>query len=387
MVEKKFCSGCTACINICPVDCISMEKGLDGFLYPKPDNLKCIKCKKCEHVCPQLKKIRFQDQQEFFAAYNLDLSVREKSTSGGIFYLIAKNFIERGGIVYGAAYMEDFDVSHICVESLDGLKRLQGAKYVQSTLGKIYTDVKKRLLEDRLVLFTGTPCQIAGLSSFLETEYDNLYTIDLVCHGVPSADTWHKYIKYRKDEDKQKEQAVDINMRSKQSGWSHYNYSIVFHYKNEKSYIAKSADDPYMRAYVSNLIIRPACSNCRYKGSQRLSDLTLGDFWGIWSSHPEMDDNRGTSLIITNTEKGTRLLDILSGTCRIQHVDKEEAIKENPSFSIASSYNELSKEVLLRLNKESFSIITAYLPECKLSNKLSLKEVVYDIWIKIRGNT
>ena len=214
---------------------------------------------------------------------------------------------------------------------------MQGAKYVQSELRDTFLEAENALKAGRKVLFSGTPCQIAGLKNYLGKEYDNLLTVDLVCHGVPSPLVWESYLKYRKEKDGQSEVADKVNMRSKVTGWSRYNYSVEYKYKDGQVYQKKNGEDPYMRAFVSNMILRPSCNECHFKGLERCSDFTLGDFWGIWNIKPEMDDDKGTSLVVVHSEKGRMYWEKIKEFCVSVEVTAEEAYRENPSMMVASA--------------------------------------------------
>ena len=318
-----------------------------------------------------------------FAIYNRNEEQRLLSTSGGVFYLLAKKIIEDNGLVFGASYTSDKQVVHKYISKVQEISDLQGAKYVQSTLGGTFFEVKEALISGRKVLFSGTPCQIAGLKKYLEEDYENLLTIDLVCHGVPSPLAWKEYLEYRRIKDEQKEIADEINVRSKVTGWSHYAYSVEFRYKSGKIYQQVSGQDPYMQAFISNMTLRASCNNCKFKGLSRCSDLTLGDFWGIWNSKPEMDDNKGTSLVIVHSAKGQEYLKQIRKDCVITKVTEEEAYGENPSLMEASAINPDRDEVLCELEEQSFSIVIDELRKTKKSKNSSKMSCIFKrIWKK-----
>lgn len=378
--NEQLCTACTACKHACPVQAISMKSKQDGFLYPYIDVQLCIKCGKCKQVCPVENAPILNKGSECLATYNKNEEQRLRSTSGGVFYLLAKQVLEDGGVVFGATYNSENKVVHQSVVAADDIVTLQGAKYVQSELRDTFIEAEETLKAGRKVLFSSTPCQIAGLKKYLAKDYEELLTVDLVCHGVPSPLAWESYLEYRKEKDKQEEVADKINVRSKETGWSRYAYSVEYCYKNGYVYQKPSAQDPYMRAFVSNMTLRPSCNECHFKGVKRCSDFTLGDFWGIWDIKPEMDDNKGTSLVIIHSEKGKEYWKKIEESCVSISVSEEESYKENPSMMAPASVHPDRDELLQKLNEQSFSIVEERLPEIKEWKKPSLlKRVVRKI--------
>lgn len=324
--DKSLCSGCYTCVNICPKNCILMETDNEGFWYPKVDKKQCIECGLCEQRCPILNDMHVENTPKAYACYNLDEKIRKESSSGGIFTLVASNIIDMGGVVYGAAFDSEFEVEHITVTNKEDLYKLRGSKYVQSKIGETYPDIKKLLDQNKLVYFSGTPCQIDGLLCFLNKEYDNLICQDIICHGVPSPKVWKDYVDNKNKE--YKGTPVRINFRQKNSGWNLYELSLLY---KDSSYNSCHKEDLYMRAFLSNLILRPSCYNCSSKSLNRNSDITLADFWGINSIDPSMDDDKGTSLIFVNSKKGEELFASIKDNMISKKVDISKAIKYNPS--------------------------------------------------------
>lgn len=355
------CTGCHACAAICPKNCIDMKDMGEGFLFPVIHTETCIQCNRCEEICPVLHIPDKSYHTQAFALKNKDEAEREKSTSGGAFPLLAKQILNAGGIVYGAAYDSDFSVKHIAVEDCENIQLLQGAKYVQSTIGKTFSDVEKQLKTGRLVLFSGTPCQCEGLKSFLRKEYDNLILVDLICHGVPSSKVWQIYIDYRAKKENDGKRPVRINMRSKISGWS--KYSTEFDYDNGKRTIIMNNCDFFMKLFIGNICLRKSCSECVAKGVERCTDLTLGDYWGIWSQHPEFNDEKGTSIVLAHSVKGREMLNQLRTQMEWIEIAIKDAYKENASMVSVSKAHKKRKEFLDEVTLDNFEeMVKKYFP-------------------------
>lgn len=382
LANREECVGCSACVNVCPKHCIEMIRDIDGFFYPRYANLSdCIGCNRCEKVCPVLnKKNEKVELPKAYAAFTKDESVRMSSSSGGIFTEIAKKIILCGGVVYGAAYDENFVVKHCCVEKIDELGQLRGAKYSQSDLGNIFLEIENRLCQQQIVLFSGTPCQVAGLNSFLKKKYENLYCIDFVCHGVPSPMAWEKYIYYRANKDAMGELPQIINLRSKITGWSKYQYSNVFEYKNGLKYSVKSSDSLFMKLFVGNYISRPSCENCLFKGYQRESDITLGDFWGIWNIDPEMDDDKGTSLVLLQSSRGKSLWEKICKEIKYKEVSLQQTSKENLSILTSSKANLERDDVLARIRDGKICSCHELFETKRISAMGRIKLLVKKLW-------
>lgn len=353
LANQNACVGCTACASICPKQCIEMKKDSNGFAYPGIIHpTSCVECGMCERVCPILnERVKNNGLPSAYAALSKEESVRMNSSSGGIFSELAKIVISQHGVVYGAAYDEKFEVHHCCVDNVDELHRLQGAKYAESSLGNLFIDILDRLKQEQFVLFSGTPCQVAGLKSFVRKDFDNLICVDFVCHGVPSPMVWKSYIEYRAKEDADGKLPYSINLRSKETGWSKYQYSNVFEYENGKQYSTISSTNLFMKLFVGDYISRSSCSDCHFKGYNRVSDITLGDFWGIWDIEPEMDDNKGTSVVLVHSDKGKKLWRDISSRIKYKEVSLEQSSQQNPSMLVSSKANANSKFALCRIKE------------------------------------
>ncbi len=329
----EYCTGCTACASACPRNCISMIADTEGFCFPIVNVKCCVKCGLCEKSCPILNPIAIDRSPiKSYAAYSKNETMRMCSSSGGLFTEIAQAIIQDGGVVYGAAYNERFEVVHICVDNADDLHRLRGAKYAQSNLDGVYFAIKNKLEHNKQVLFSGTPCQVNGLKSYLHKNYENLLTVDFVCHSVPSPMVWQEYVKYRAQKDNGGILPASINLRSKKTGWSRYQYSNVFEYADGNSYAVKSGDSLYMNLFVGGYISRCSCENCHFKGYSRISDLTLGDFWGIWNIDPDFDDNKGVSILLVQSNKGAVILNKIRDDLVLKEVGLEAASRQNQAI-------------------------------------------------------
>ena len=240
----------------------------------------------------------------------------------------------------------------------EGLYQLRGAKYAQSDMNGIFSDVQTKLMENQYVLFTGTPCQVSGLKTFLKRDYENLITIDFVCHGVPSPAAWSAYVKYRAKLDNKGTLPTTINLRSKSTGWSQYAYSILFEYADGEKYSVESGHDLFMQLFVGDYINRKSCEDCQFKGYERQSDLTLGDFWGIWEIDSEMDDNKGTSLVLTHSQKGEKAFGSVCNRSRVKEVSLEDVSKFNPSMLTSSIGRAERDEVLAKIQAGSFDAVS-----------------------------
>lgn len=325
VIKRDKCTGCMSCYNACPKEAIDICVSEEGFKYPKINKEKCIDCGLCKKVCPVLNCKHIPKKVEAYAAYNKDIEVRNNSSSGGIFSLLAEQILEDGGVVFGAAYDVDFSVNHQMVTKISELAKLRGSKYLQSNIDDIYIKVKKQLKMNKKVLFVGTPCQVEGLNHFLQKEYDHLYTQDFICHGCPSPKVFKKYLESIDDINN----ITSINMRDKQNGWTDYAMNVSS--KNKKQLISHHTDK-YISLFLNNICLRSTCYDCSFKTKYRNSDVTLADFWGIDNICPEMNDDRGTSLVIINSLKGEKLFDSIKDKMKYKVVNLETSISYNNSM-------------------------------------------------------
>lgn len=370
--NMKDCTGCHACTNICPKKCIFMKYDNEGFLYPIVDYNICIKCKRCVIVCPIINNIKSYNTPIAYACYNKDENIRLNSSSGGIFSLLAEKMIDRGGVVFGAVFNDNFEVEHKYIETKENIELLRGSKYVQSKIGTSYRQVKDFLESGREVLFSGTPCQIAGLKNYLVKAYSNLLTVDLICHGVPSPYVWQKYIKFR--ENKAGSEISKITFRNKKMGWKQYSVSFLF--KNNTEYNKIYSNDLYMTAFLKNISLRPSCYNCRFKTLNRQSDITLADFWGVQNIFPEIDDDKGVSLIFINSQSGEKIYNEVLDNVEYKEVDIKNAVKYNLA-AIKSPVPHINREKFINdINIYTFDKLVNKYCKDRISIKLILEKIM-----------
>ena len=321
---KNSCVGCRSCEQVCPKRAIVIREQEEGFLYPYVDEEKCIDCSLCVKHCPtQVTKNNSIAPISVFAFRNKNDAQIMQSASGGVGVLTAQKIIEENGVSYGVAYDEGFRAKHIRVDDLSELPRIQSSKYVQSDTGDTYSQVQKDLQSGKKVLYTGTPCQIDGLYSFLGKDYENLYTIDLICHGVPSPKFFKKYLEFRDRRTDGK--TIYFNFRSKDKrGWG-TQYLLKTKTKTRTKTKVLSLDR-YGKHFVMGDCYRESCYQCDYANIHRVGDLTIGDFWGIGKSHPDFYSEKGVSSILVNTEKGQKLFNSIKSEGWVINATLEEAM-------------------------------------------------------------
>ena len=349
--EKHNCCGCSACVLVCPKQCISMSADNEGFLYPHVDTSICIDCGLCEKVCPIINQNEPREPLAVYAAKNTNEEIRIKSSSGGIFTLLAEQVIADSGVVFGARFNENWEVIHDYTETVEGLEAFRGSKYVQSIIGDNFKIAKQFLNDGRKVLFSGTPCQIAGLNKFLRKEYDNLLTVEVVCHGVPSPMVWRDYLEYKRTERADGKNTVSsslnelpvitgISFRDKTNGWKKFGFKICYAAskaaENSVSKYANTAnceitpfnEDLFMKGFLMNIYLRPSCYHCAARRGKSGADISIADFWGVQNFYHEFDDDKGVGLILVNSRKGEKAYN----TVNVQNIEAtyEQGIKNNP---------------------------------------------------------
>lgn len=329
-VSKKIdCCGCGGCAQACPVSCIRMVADAEGFLYPKVDATLCISCGSCTSACPMLLQGRKPAREtEVYAAQCHDDELRRTSSSGGVFSLLAERILTEGGAVFGAAFAEDWSVHHIMIDSAEDLPLLKGSKYLQSRIENTYHQAETVLRSGRAVLFTGTGCQIAGLKSYLKKDYDRLYTAEVFCHGVPSPEVWKKYLQMQKEA--YNSTIGEVYFRYKTFGW--HRFSMVLRFARGEVYERSHDEDAFMKVFLNNLCLRPSCHGCKFRESRSGADLTIGDAWGIERTMPDMDDDKGTSVVVVNTERGRLLWNMVSPEMKVRRGAADTLLADNAMY-------------------------------------------------------
>ena len=314
------CIGCSACYNACQFEAIEMKQNAEGFLYPVLNNSKCVKCNKCYEVCPMDKEQKINENFIIYAGYDKEKKLVKNSSSGGLFSRFARYILKENGLVYGAGF-EELELKHLEIDSLDNLIKISGSKYLQSDINMSYNKIRMVINCNKKILFSGTSCQIAGLKSYLKyfnlDDYKNLYTIAVICHGVPSIKIFNDYINFL--EKKYNSKVNGINFRDKINGWENYYTTIYF--DNGKKQVKKAAHNRYMIGFLRNYYLRKSCYDCKFKGTLKDIDIILGDAWGIKKIYPDIYNKNGTSVMIINSEKGQNLYSKISKCFKLKKID------------------------------------------------------------------
>ena len=326
--DRAKCSGCEACSNICPKNAIEMIRDAEGFAYPKINKKLCINCGRCDATCPAL---NFKPKAnyilpEVFAAIYPDAKILRHSSSGGIFSALSEIVLKSGGVVFGAGFDENWHVLHTSAKNLDELENLRSSKYTQSKIGDVYRQVQDAL-KSKQVLFSGVPCQCVALKHFLGRDYDNLFTVDIICHGVPSPALWEKYI----GDLGYAHEITHVNFRSKRNGWSS---RLDVNFADKEPIVITTVKNLYGKLFLGGISERPSCHVCKFKFPNSLSDLTLGDAWGVKDFLPEMYDSRGVSVVFIHTDKGKNFFE--QANLKKQQIKFADAVKKNPRFLAAT---------------------------------------------------
>ena len=367
-VSKKDCCCCGACVNVCPKSAISIVKDEIGQYYPRINEALCINCEACKRVCDFQKKDENRFGHKVLAAYGAaskDESLIKKSASGGMFAQLAKLFLETGGVVYGAAMLHEdkLRVKHIRIGDIDQLYLIQGSKYIQSDVGNIYQKVKQDLITGKQVLFSGTPCQAAALRSFLQKDYENLYIVDIVCHGVSTAQIFQDYISFL--EKKENIKITNFAFRDKSMGWgldAKYEYLESGQSKTKRLYYKLSS---FYKYYEDAAICRENCYHCKYACPTRIGDITLGDFWGIEKNQPDclcenggiLDEKRGISFCLINSPHGAELFEKISSQIDYVESDFETISMQNGNLLKSTSMSDKRNLIIELYKKQGYKAV------------------------------
>lgn len=364
------CTGCSACICICPKEAINICKDEYGFTLPKVNFKKCIKCNLCNKVCPVNKNKDFIEEPKVYAAINKNKNKLNYSSSGGVFPAIASYVLDNNGVICGCAWSENMNAKHIFIDKYEELIKLQGSKYVQSDVGKTFIEVKKYLEKGIYVLYTGTPCQISGLKSYLNKSYEKLITIDLICHGVPNNDFFKGYINSLQNKIGGK--ITNFTFRDKRKGWRFIG-NITYEkngIKKEKSIIP--LESYYYNYFAKGYIYRESCYSCEYAGKSRIGDFTIGDYWGIEKYHSKIDTKNGVSILMVNTKKAKSLITYLEEKLYLEESKFELARRNNSQLNRPMEKNKKRDEILEKWKQGGSELV-------EQSYNISLREQIMNI--------
>ena len=401
--DRSNCCGCAACVQRCPKQCITMRADNEGFLYPRIDTQACIDCGLCEKVCPVINQSEERMPFSTFAAVNPNEQIRRESSSGGIFTMLAEKTIAKGGVVFGVKFNKDWMPEFGYAETMEDIAPFRGSKYVQAIVGNAYRKAEEFLKAGREVLFSGTSCQIAGLKKFLRKEYDNLLAVDVICHGAPSPKIWNMYLEETcsrlikaktggnescilTNNREYKSYIETISFRSKINGWAKYSFMLKLNFatgdgKSTDAFLVENVQkNIYLRAFLSDMILRPSCYSCPAKAGKSGSDLTLADYWGIYTLIPELDDDKGVSAITANTVRGEALLKELD--TKLYQAPLQDLIHKNPSF-VVSTKRPVNRDEFFKEDGKGVYEKTKIL--CRVPFKIKCKRIVKNIVFGIFG--
>lgn len=383
-LPKQKCYGCMGCVNVCPKDAIFMKEDSCGFRYPKVNYEKCINCGLCIKVCPELHPVLFNAPRKIYAARTKQIETLKTSASGGVAAILASHIINQGGVVYGCCETNYLSIGHIRISSIDDLYLIQNSKYVHSDIRETFREAKTDLIAHKTVLFTGTPCQIAGLKGFLRKEYENLFTMDIVCHGVPPMKLLEEQILSYPiiREIPPEEIKVEFRWKSEEKTDSdcliHFGLRVL-HKKNDKVKVLINENDlinPYMRCFQTGVSLRENCLHCPFAKKERVSDITAADFWGLGRIIPSnMTDFQGVSLVLINTEKGGTLFDLISNGLQYEEHTFEEAQIMNRCLNFPFRYPKRRKRFLTLCAKKGLIVAAGRIDPIHKMERLSISKL------------
>lgn len=336
--DKFECYGCGLCADICPVKAITMEEDEEGFIYPKIDEEKCIHCDLCRKKCIYRKNESKEDKlenAEVYALINKNKEVLEKSTSGGVFTALYKKILKENGYVIGVKYTDEMEVAYDIAKTEEECEKFRGSKYVCASIDNVREKVKDLLEKDKKVLFVGNPCQIVALRKYLNKEYEKLYLVEFICHGVPSPKVFRRYIKYI--EDKYDSKVVNFEFRNKEQGWVGKQRILKVILDDGRELIEPTRYNNYNRAFANDYMCRLSCYNCEFAGDTKNSDLVIGDYWGIQNVMPKLNTDKGVSLIKINTQKGKEIFQDIKDNFNYYESNYEDAYRANHKFPMKLS--------------------------------------------------
>lgn len=355
MINEINCIGCGACAEVCPKKCISLTRDGKGFLVAEINDGQCVRCNKCDAVCPNKTAVERNVPKECIAAYSIQPQHVMNSSSGGVFTVLAEQFISEGGAVYGAAFDDKLGLSHVCVTESENLAAIRGSKYIQSDVSAVLADIKTRLASGQTILFSGTPCQTAAVSLLCDgcENRDNLTLVDIVCHGTPSNRLFGDYI--ADIERRQKSKVTSFRFRSKKLASTLYGFEYLC--KNGTSGVSNGGYTPFGKAFFNGLAMRDSCYNCRFSCSERVGDLTVGDYWGCANDYPDFYNRNGTSCVLVNTERGARLLGKVKDRLQICETDIERVKKNNHNLNSPTEKNPLTEQFWKDYDEKGYEYI------------------------------
>lgn len=384
--DKSECCGCGACMNVCPTHAITMEEDEYGFTYPVIDNTLCIECGACKTVCGYQNLPEMHEPIKSYAAAAKDDELLKKSASGGVFAILANNVLNEGGVVYGAALPYEngkLVPKHIRIENIEELIKLQGSKYTQSDTGVTFQNAKEDLLEGRKVLYSGTPCQIAGLKKYLKKEYDNLLAVEIICHGVPSAKFFQDYIS-----NEERKRGISISGflfrdKSRGQGMTRRIEYINPSTKKTEKLVANGKKESYISFFSKSYTYRINCYTCPYACKERIADLTIGDFWGFHEEYPDvksssgLTNGKGVSCVLANTAKGQDTMENCAKELALMDAEFDKISRHNAQLHEPSKYNKIREEILEIYREQGYAAVEKFY--AKKFRKERIKYTIVDL--------